>query len=69
MSGHGWDVLLSWSPFVLIIIAYILCVRVMRQRTAGGLTMIDLYEHHLVELRRTNATLEKIATVLDKARQ
>jgi hypothetical protein len=46
--------------------AYLLCVRLTRQRTASGLTLIELYEQQIEETRRTNATLEKIATALNK---
>ena len=65
---NGWlSALLSWWPFVVMIAAYILCVRFSRQRTASGLTLIELYEQQIAETRRTNATLEKIATALEKA--
>jgi hypothetical protein len=66
VNGNNWSVLLSWWPFVVLIAAYILCVRFTRQRTASGLTMIELYEQQIVETRRTNATLERIAAALDK---
>lgn len=66
MTGDWLSVLLSWWPFVIMIAAYIFCVRFTCQRTASGLTMIDLYEQQIAETRRTNATLEKIATALDK---
>jgi hypothetical protein len=66
MDGNWGSLLLSWVPFVGIVLAYILCVRFSRQRTAAGLTIIDLYELQIVEMRRTNTTLEKIAAALDK---
>jgi hypothetical protein len=66
MDGNWGSLLLSWVPFVGIVLADILCVRFSRQRTAAGLTIIDLYELQIVEMRRTNTTLEKIAAALDK---
>lgn len=66
MNGNWWPVLLSWWPFVVLILAYILCVRFTRQRSASGLTMIELYEQQIAETRRTNATLERIAAAVDK---
>jgi hypothetical protein len=66
MNEDWLRILLSWLPFVVLILAYILCARFTRQRTASGLTMIELYEQQLAETRRTNATLEKIAAALDK---
>ena len=63
------DILLamfSWWPFILIIGGWILVMRLMRQRAASGATMIDLYEQQIVETRRTNAGLERIAAALEK---
>lgn len=68
MNGNWLPALVTWWPFFLAIIAYLLCIRLSRQRTASGLTVIDLYEQQIAETRRTNATLEKIAAALDKAR-
>jgi hypothetical protein len=65
------DILLamySWWPFILIMGGSILAMRVMRQRTASGATMIDLYEQQIAETRRTNAGLERIAAALEKNR-
>lgn len=67
MNGDWISVLLSWWPFVMLIGAWILIVRLNRQRTASGLTVVDLYEQQIAETRRTNAILEKIATALDKS--
>jgi len=63
------DILLamySWWPFILMMGGFIFAMRVMRQRTASGATMIDLYEEQIVETRRTNAGLERIAAALEK---
>jgi hypothetical protein len=54
-------------PFVILIAAWILIARFNHQRTASGLTMIELYEQQIAETRRTNATLEKIAAALSKS--
>lgn len=62
------DILLamySWWPFILIVGGSILTMRVMRQRTPSGATMIDLYEQQIAETRRTNAGLERIAAALE----
>lgn len=62
------DILLamySWWPFILIVGGSILAMRVMRQRTPSGATMIDLYEQQIAETRRTNAGLERIAAALE----
>ena len=40
-----------------------------RPRTASGVTMIELYEQQVVETRRTNVALERIATALDMRAQ
>jgi hypothetical protein len=66
MNGDQLSVLLSWWPFLMLIAAWILIVRLNVQRTASGLTMIELYEQQIAETRRTNATLEKIAAALGK---
>ena len=69
MNQYWVSVFVSWMPFVALIVVWILCVRfTSRQRTtSSGLTMIELYEQQIAETRRTNATLEKIAAVLDRA--
>ena len=62
------DILLamySWWPFILMVGGSILAIRVMRQRTSSGATMIDLYEQQIAETRRTNAGLERIAAALE----
>lgn len=67
MNGDWISILFSWWPFVMLIGAWILIVRLNRQRTASGLTVVELYEQQIAETRRTNAILEKIATALDKS--
>ncbi len=62
------DILLamySWWPFILMVGGSTLAMRVMRQRTSSGATMIDLYEQQIAETRRTNAGLERIAAALE----
>ncbi|GIQ75045.1 hypothetical protein [Bradyrhizobium erythrophlei] len=66
MHGDWISVLLSWWPFVMLIGAYILIVRLNRQRSASGLTAIELCEQQVAETQRTNAILEKIAAALHK---
>ena len=38
----------------------------MQARTATGVTMIELYEQQVAELRRMNLMLERIAASLEK---
>ena len=67
MNRDWLSTLLSWWPFVMLIGAWILIVRLTRQRTTSGLPTIELYEQQIAETRRTNAILEKIAAALDKS--
>ena len=66
MLSYWISVLVSWTPFVALMAVWIFLTRFNRQRTASGLTMIELYEQQIAETRRTNDTLEKIATALNK---
>jgi hypothetical protein len=66
MNGDTTAVLLSWWPFVMLVGAWVLIVRMCRPRTKSGATMIDLYERHLAEAERTNAVLERIVMALEK---
>jgi hypothetical protein len=66
MQGDWLSMLLSWWPFVVMIIAWIVVMRFSRPRSASGATMIELYEQQIAETRRTNATLERMATALEK---
>jgi hypothetical protein len=58
-------VFVSWVPFIVMVIAMFVCVRLYRPRAASGATMVQLYEQQLTETRRTNATLERIAAALE----
>jgi hypothetical protein len=58
-------VFVSWVPFIMMVIAMFVCVRLYRPRAASGATMVQLYEQQLTETRRTNATLERIAAALE----
>ena len=66
MIPNWLSVLIAWLPFIGLVIAYILCVRFSRPRTASGFTMIDLYEQQIAETQRTNALMERIAVALEK---
>ena len=58
-------VFVSWVPFIVIVIAMFVCMRLYRPRAASGATMIELYEQQVAETRRTNAMLERIARALE----
>lgn len=66
MIPNWLSILIAWLPFIGFVIAFILCVRFSRPRTAAGFTMIELYEQAVAETQRTNTLLERIAVALEK---
>ncbi len=38
----------------------------LRARTPSGVTMLELYEQQVAETRRMNATLERMAAIMEK---
>jgi hypothetical protein len=68
MNGDWSSVLLSWWPFVMLIGAWIVITR-FTQRTASGVSVIELCERQLAETQRINANLERIVAALDKRPQ
>ena len=67
MTTHDLlSALFSWWPFIVIIGMWIALVRLTRQRTASGVTMIELYEQQVAETRRMNANLERMVAALEK---
>ncbi|MFO1107852.1 MAG: hypothetical protein U1E61_01570 [Bradyrhizobium sp.] len=38
----------------------------LRARTPSGVTMLELYEQQVAETRRMNATLERIAEIMER---
>ena len=68
MSEEWISVLVAWLPFVLLIGALVVMARWqgMRSRGPSGHSLIELYEQQVAETRRMNASLERIAVVLEK---
>jgi ATP-dependent Zn protease len=58
----------SWLPFLVLIGVWFWVSRRtgMQARGSSGATMIELYEQQLVEGRRMNLILERIAASLEK---
>ncbi|WP_245452615.1 hypothetical protein [Bradyrhizobium sp. C9] len=57
--------IVSWLPFLALMSVWIWLTR-RNSRTSSGTSWVDLYEQHVVESRRTNALLERIAAALEK---
>jgi hypothetical protein len=55
----------SWLPFVVLVGAWLWFSR-RNGRAASGASWVDLFEQQVVEVRRTNALLERIAAALEK---
>ncbi len=62
------DLLAAWGPLLAFLAIFIFFARSngMRARSPSGRTMIELYEQHLEEMKRNNATLERIAQTLER---
>lgn len=58
----------SWLPFFVLIGVWLLLSRVMN-RGPSGLSVATLYEQQLEEMRRMNAAVERIASVMEKRAQ
>jgi hypothetical protein len=66
---NDWlSLLVSWSPFLVLIVLWVWISRSigMRARSPSGVTTIELYEQQVEEIRRLNATLERIAASIEK---
>ena len=68
MQTDWVSLLVSWLPFLILIGVWFWLSRSMGMRARGksGATMIELYEQQLTETRRMTASLERIATALEK---
>jgi ATP-dependent Zn protease len=65
MDQQSWiSLLVSWLPFIALIVVWVVLSRGMQTRGPWAKTA-NLYEEQLVEVRRTNALLERIATALE----
>ncbi len=69
MKSYDWAVVLYYAwPVILIPAGWIVFVRLCRERTASGASMIELREQHLAETYRMSAAMERIAVVLESNR-
>ncbi|QPF95106.1 hypothetical protein IC761_06585 [Bradyrhizobium commune] len=59
------SVIVSWLPFLMLVGVWLWVSRASR-RSSSGTSWVDLYEQQVVENRRTNALLERIAAALEK---
>ncbi|MBR1173542.1 hypothetical protein JQ617_06205 [Bradyrhizobium sp. KB893862 SZCCT0404] len=62
------ELALSWLPFVVLVGVWFWFARRsgMQARAKSGVTMIELYEQQVIETRRMNGFLERIALSLEK---
>ena len=68
MSEEWITILVTWLPFIVLIVVFVLFGRWqgMRARGPSGASLIELYEQQVAETRRMNMTLERIAVALEK---
>jgi hypothetical protein len=68
MDSDLLSLLSSWFPFIVLMIVWIWLFRTMgkRWRSPSGATWGELTEQQVAEIRRMNATLERIAVALEK---
>ncbi|MBR0828139.1 hypothetical protein JQ596_21620 [Bradyrhizobium manausense] len=66
--GKWVELLISWMPFVVLMGLWFWFSRRngMQARGSSGATLIELYEQQVVETRRMNGFLERIAATLEK---
>ena len=61
-----FDLFLSWLPFLVLIVVWIVLSRQMKAR---GQSFWSANEAQIAEMKRTNALLERIAVTLEKRAQ
>jgi ATP-dependent Zn protease len=68
MTEEWITILVTWLPFLVLIVVFIVLGRWqgMRARGPSGNTLIEIYEQQVAETRRMNVTLERIAVALEK---
>lgn len=71
MSADLISTLVTLLPFLIFIAIAIWYGRSagLRARAPSGVTMLELYEQQIAETRRMNATLERIAAIMEKRPQ
>ena len=68
MSQSVIELIVSWAPFIVLIIAFVVLGSRggVRARAPSGRTMIEVYELQLGEQKRSADALERIAQALEK---
>ena len=67
MDAPWWiSLLISWLPFVALIVVWIILSRYMTKGRGPWGVMTHLYEAQVAEMRRMNALMERIAVALEK---
>ena len=68
MSADLISTLANWLPFLVFVAIAIWYARSagLRARAPSGVTMLELYEQQVAETKRMNATLERIAAIMEK---
>jgi hypothetical protein len=71
MSADLLNAFVSWLPILVFVAIAIWYARSagQRARAPAGVTMLELYELQVAETRRMNATLERIAAIMEKRAQ
>jgi hypothetical protein len=71
MSADLLNAFVSWPPILVFVAIAIWYARSagLRARAPSGVTMLELYELQVAETRRMNATLERIAAIMEKRAQ
>jgi hypothetical protein len=59
------SLIVSWLPFLVLVGVWLWFSR-RTGRASSGTSWVDLFEQQVVETRRTNALLERIAAALEK---
>jgi hypothetical protein len=68
--GVDWlSLLMSWVPFVVLLVVWIVLARRSGATGWSFKRMIDAQEAQLAEMQRTNALLDRIAVALEKRAQ
>jgi ATP-dependent Zn protease len=60
------SLLLSWVPFIVLILVWIILSRRAGSTRWSLARMIEFYEAQVAEMQRTNALLDRIAGALEK---
>jgi hypothetical protein len=61
-----WSLIVSWIPFVALIVVWIILSRHMGGRRSPLVRLADQHEEQLAELQRTNVLLDRIVAALER---